>query len=62
MSKNGKIRFIWFCEIFENHHQFESVQDIKESVICSMLTVFMKCNDAQYKIKFENKFFFLSSL
>ena len=51
---------IWFCEICENHHQFESVPEIKEWVICSMHTLFIKYYDAKYKIKSEN-YFFLSS-
>ena len=49
-----------FCEIFENHHQFESVPEIKEWVICSMHTLFIKYYDAKYRIKSEN-YFFLSS-
>ena len=66
VSSNGKMAHIWFCEIFENHHQFESVPEIKEWVICSMHTIFMKCYSVhvwcKYRIKSENYFlFFLSS-
>ena len=46
-----------FCEIFENHHQFESVREIKEWVICSMQTISMKCYDAKYRVKSENYIF-----
>ena len=34
--------------------QIESVPEIKEWVICSMHTVFMKCYDTKYRIKSEN--------
>ena len=60
VSNNGKISHIWFCEIFENHHQFESTPEIKERVNCSMNTVFMKSYDVKYRIKAKIYFFFAS--
>ena len=37
---DGKIGHIWFCEIFKNHHQFESVPEINEWAIFSMHIIF----------------------
>ena len=54
---------IFDYEIFENHHQFESVPVINEwAIFFSMQALFMKCYDAKYRIKYENIFFLSSSV